>query len=152
MNILCWQANLVLSLSDHNGDLLPPTAKFLIYVHCADSHFHLGEYRKAESLYKKSLQFRKFLLKSKSTTKSNNQESYKDLLSDIDIKYQIHVCLMKTKNQLEALQILQSIPGKQRTAKVHWYFINYDPLFTRKLTMTLWANRKLLSSSRSKKL
>ncbi|CAD6216130.1 GSCOCG00004346001-RA-CDS [Cotesia congregata] len=112
-------ANLVLSLSDHNGDLLPPTAKFLIYVHCADSHFHLGEYRKAESLYKKSIQFRKFLLKSKSTAKSNNQESYKDLLSDIDIKYQIYVCLMKLKNQLEALQILQSIPGKQRTAKVN---------------------------------
>ncbi|CAG5075583.1 Similar to ANAPC7: Anaphase-promoting complex subunit 7 (Homo sapiens) [Cotesia congregata] len=90
-------ANLVLSLSDHNGDLLPPTAKFLIYVHCADSHFHLGEYRKAESLYKKSIQFRKFLLKSKSTAKSNNQESYKDLLSDIDIKYQIYVNMALAK-------------------------------------------------------
>ncbi|KAK0162770.1 hypothetical protein PV327_006519 [Microctonus hyperodae] len=111
-------ANLVLSLSDHNGDLLPPTAKFLIYVHCADSHFHMGDYRKAESLYKKSLQFRKFLLKLKGATKPS-QESYKDLLSDIDIKYQIHVCLMKMKSQLEALQVLQSIPGKQRTPKVN---------------------------------
>ncbi|XP_015111054.1 anaphase-promoting complex subunit 7 [Diachasma alloeum] len=111
-------ANLVLSLSDHNGDLVSPTAKFLIYVHCADSHFHLGEYRKAESLYKKSLQFRKFLLKSKGATKPS-QESHKDLLSDIDIKYQIHVCLIKLKSQLEALQVLQSIPAKQRTAKVN---------------------------------
>lgn len=110
-------------MSDHNGDLLLPTSKFFIYVHCADSHFHLGEYRKAESLYKKSLQFRKFLLKAKGATKPN-QETHKDLLSDVDIKYQIHVCLMKLKSQLEALQVLQSIPGKQRTPKVSLYFFS----------------------------
>lgn len=45
-------------------------------------------------------------------------EGHKDLLSDIDIKYQIHLCLVKLKNQQEALQVLQSIPGKQRSAKV----------------------------------
>ena len=112
-----FQANLILSLSDHNGDLLPAQAKFNVYVHCADSHFHLGKYRKAESLYKKSLQFRKCLLKSKGATKPPT-EGHKDLLSDIDIKYQIHLCLVKLKNQHEALQVLQSIPGKQRTAKV----------------------------------
>ncbi|XP_043275656.1 anaphase-promoting complex subunit 7 [Venturia canescens] len=111
-------ASLILSLSDHNGDLLPAHAKFHVYVHCADSHFHLGKFRKAESLYKKSLQFRKCLLKSKGATKPPI-EGHKDLLSDIDIKYQIHLCLVKLKNQQEALQVLQSIPGKQRTAKVN---------------------------------
>ncbi|XP_015592871.1 anaphase-promoting complex subunit 7 [Cephus cinctus] len=111
-------ANLILSLSDHNSELLPAHAKLLTYVHCADSHFHLGKYRKAESLYKKSLQFRKCLLKSKGATKPP-QEGQKDLLSDIDIKYQIHLCLVKLKNPEEALQILQGIPGKQRTPKVN---------------------------------
>ncbi|XP_034945414.1 anaphase-promoting complex subunit 7 isoform X2 [Chelonus insularis] len=112
-------SNLVLSLTDHNNDLLNPTSKFLIYVHCADSYLHLADYRKAESFYRKSLQFRKFLLKSKNGAKPINQDNYKDLTSDNDIKYQIHVCLMKMKNQFEALQVLQSIPGKQRTAKIN---------------------------------
>lgn len=88
-----------------------------MYVYCADSYFYLGKFRKAESLYKKSLQFRKCLLKTKSTTKIN-QEGQKELVSDVDIKYQIYACLIKLKNPQEALQVLQSIPGKQRTPKV----------------------------------
>ncbi|XP_046739010.1 anaphase-promoting complex subunit 7 isoform X1 [Diprion similis] len=111
-------ANFILSLSDHNSELLPPQAKFLTYVHCADSYFHLSKYRKAESLYKKSLQFRKCLLKSKGATKPPS-EGQKELMSDIDIKYQIHLCLVKLKNTQEALQVLQGIPGKQRSAKVN---------------------------------
>lgn len=111
------QANLVLSLSDHNNDLLPASTKFLVYVYCADSYFYLGKYRRAESLYKKSIQFRKCLLKSKGTTKPN-QDGQKELASDVDLKYQIYACLVKLKNPQEALQVLQSIPGKQRTPKV----------------------------------
>lgn len=106
-----------MSLSDHNNDLLPACTKFLVYVYCADSYFYLGKYKKAESLYKKSLQFRKCLIKTKNTTKIN-QEGQKELVSDVDIKYQIYACLVKLKNPQEALQVLQSIPGKQRTPKV----------------------------------
>ncbi|CAK9830696.1 Anaphase-promoting complex subunit 7 [Anthophora retusa] len=84
-------ANLVLSLSEHNSDLLPIHGKFHIYVYYADAHFYLGKYKRAEALYKKSLQFRKCLLKSKGATKPLE----------------------------EALQVLQSIPGKQRTPKVN---------------------------------
>ncbi|XP_011497425.1 PREDICTED: anaphase-promoting complex subunit 7 [Ceratosolen solmsi marchali] len=111
-------ANLVLSLSDHNNDLLPACTKFLVYVYCADSYFYLGKYRRAESLYKKSLQFRKCLIKTKSTTKPN-QDGHKELASDVDVKYQIYACLIKLKNHQEALQVLQSIPGKQRTPKIN---------------------------------
>lgn len=91
--------------------------KFHVYVYYADAHFYLGKYRKAEALYKKALQFRKCLLKSKCANKPL-QDGQKDLPSDIDIKFQIHLCLIKLKNSQEALQVLQSIPGKQRTAKV----------------------------------
>ncbi|KAG7188915.1 hypothetical protein KM043_008516 [Ampulex compressa] len=110
-------ANLVLSLNEHNPDLLPIHGKFHIYVYYADAHFHLGKYKRAESLYKKSLQFRKCLLKSKSAGKP--LEGQKDLPTDVDIKFQIHLCLIKLKNSQEALQVLQSIPGKQRTSKVN---------------------------------
>ncbi|XP_066583882.1 anaphase-promoting complex subunit 7 [Prorops nasuta] len=111
-------ANLVLSLSEHNTELLPAHAKFHVFVYYADSYFYMGKYKKAESLYKKSLQFRKCLLKTKNTAKPA-QDNQKELPSDIDIKYQIHLCLIKIKNPQEALQVLQSIPGKQRTAKVN---------------------------------
>lgn len=110
-------ANLVLSLSEHNSDLLPIHGKFHMYVYYADAHFYLGKYERAEALYKKSLQFRKCLLKSKGTTKP--LEGQKDLPTDVDIKYQIHLCLIKLKNPQDALQVLQSIPGKQRTPKVN---------------------------------
>ncbi|KAL0134898.1 hypothetical protein PUN28_001582 [Cardiocondyla obscurior] len=110
--------NLVLSLSEHNTDLLPGYSKFHVYVYYADAHFHLGKYRRAETLYKKALQFRKCLLKSKGTGKPL-LDGQKDLPSDVNIKYQIHLCLVKSKNLQEALQVLQSIPGKQRTAKVN---------------------------------
>lgn len=73
-------------------------------------------------MYRKCLQFRKCLLKSKSTTKPPNQDGQKDVTSDVDIKYQIYSCLMKMKNSQEALQVLQSIPGKQRTPKVRLSF------------------------------
>ncbi|XP_070158690.1 anaphase-promoting complex subunit 7 isoform X2 [Polyergus mexicanus] len=110
--------NLVLSLSEHNADMLPGYTKFHVYVYYADAHFYLGKYRRAETLYKKALQFRKCLLKSKGTGKPL-LDGQKDLPSDVNIKYQIHLCLMKSKNLQEALQVLQSIPGKQRTAKVN---------------------------------
>lgn len=48
-----------------------------------------------------------------------NQEGQKELASDVDIKYQIYLCLVKLKNSQEALQVLQSIPGKQRTPKIN---------------------------------
>ncbi|XP_033340172.1 anaphase-promoting complex subunit 7 [Megalopta genalis] len=110
-------ANLVLSLSEDNSDLLPIHGKFHIYVYYADAHFHLGKYKRADTLYKKALQFHKCLLKSKGAIKP--LEGQKDLPTDVDIKFQIHLCLLKLKNSLEALQVLQSIPGKQRTPKVN---------------------------------
>lgn len=110
--------NLVLSLSEHNAELLPGYSKFHVYVYYADAYFHLGKYRRAETLYKKALQFRKCLLKSKGSGKPL-LDGQKDLPSDVNIKYQIHLCLVKSKNPQEALQVLQSIPGKQRTAKVN---------------------------------
>lgn len=116
--IFKFQANIALSLSDHSNELLSSYSKFLVYFYYADSHFHLENYRKAEALYRKALQFRKCLLKCKGTAKPTT-ESQKELVSDVDIKYQIYSCWVKMKNTSEALHILQGIPGKQRTPKVN---------------------------------
>jgi anaphase-promoting complex subunit 7 len=47
----------------------------------------------------------------------------KQLLSIIyyfsDIKYQLHLCLVKLKDNKQALAVLQSIPSKQRKTKIN---------------------------------
>ncbi|KAJ9580300.1 hypothetical protein L9F63_004040, partial [Diploptera punctata] len=110
-------ANLVLSVSDHNPDILTVPAKFQTFVYYGDSLFYLGQYRKAEVMYRKALQYKKSLLKSKGTAKP--QENQKELMPDIDIKYQIHVCHIHLKQNHQAILVLQSIPGKLRNAKIN---------------------------------
>lgn len=63
------------------------------------------------------MQFKKSILKYKGATKPTDNQ--KENTYDIDIKYNIHVCLIQMKCYDEALTILQSIPVKQRTPKVN---------------------------------
>lgn len=113
-----WESSNILTSFHHT--------KFQIYVYCANAHFHLGNYKKAESLYKTALQYKKCVLKVKSTSKATMQEVFqqRDVISDIDIKFQIHLCLVKMKRTQEALQTLQSIPAKQRSSKVYTQIIH----------------------------
>lgn len=67
-------------MSEHNPDLLTTPAKFQTYVYYGDSLFYLGQHRKAEYMYRKALQFKKSLLKSKGT---KPQDSQKELMPDI---------------------------------------------------------------------
>jgi anaphase-promoting complex subunit 7 len=110
-------ANLVLSVSEHSPDILTVPEKFQTYVYYGDSLFYLSQYRKAEGIYRKALQFKKSLLKSKGTAKP--QDNQKELMPDIDIKYQIHVCHVNLKQNHQAIVVLQSIPGKLRNAKIN---------------------------------
>lgn len=36
-----------------------------------------------------------------------------------DIKYQLHLCLVKLKDNKQALTVLQSVPSKQRKTKIN---------------------------------
>jgi len=69
----------------------------------------IWKYRRAKVLYKKVLQFRKYLLKSEGKSLLDKQ---KDLPSDVNIKYQMHLYL-KSKNSQELLQVLQNLIPKQ---------------------------------------
>uniref|UniRef100_A0A1B6MFT6 Anaphase-promoting complex subunit 7 n=1 Tax=Graphocephala atropunctata TaxID=36148 RepID=A0A1B6MFT6_9HEMI len=112
-------ASLVLTVSDHGSDILTVTSKFQTYVCYGDSLLNLGRYSQAVSVYKQALQYKKSMLKSKNVAKPN-ETVVKDLMPDTDIKYQIHRCLMKLHRNDEAMEVLQSIPGKQRTAKINF--------------------------------
>ncbi|XP_044738305.1 anaphase-promoting complex subunit 7 [Chrysoperla carnea] len=109
--------DLVLSHSEHNSNCFTAEAKFQAYVYYADSLFYEKQYRRAEAIYRKALQFKKSILKYKGATKPEGNQ--KDFIYDIDIKYNIHVCHIQMKGWEEALSVLQSIPVKQRTPKVN---------------------------------
>lgn len=47
---------------DHKSDTVSPL-KFQTYVYYGNSLFHLGQYRRAQAMYSKALQFRKVYFK-----------------------------------------------------------------------------------------
>nr|XP_018904104.1 PREDICTED: anaphase-promoting complex subunit 7 [Bemisia tabaci] len=110
-------ADLVLSASNHSNDLLSPLAKFQTLVYYGESLFHNDRYRKAENIFREALQLRKSFMKNKETAKLLEQQ--KDLFSDIEIKYQIHLCHVNLRQNDQAINTLQSIPGKQRNPKIN---------------------------------
>lgn len=88
-----------------------------MYVQYADSLFQLEQYTKAENIYFQALQQRKNIIKNKGASKPT--ESVKDCTSDIEIKYKIHLCYVKLKQYQKAMNILQSVPARTRTAKIN---------------------------------
>lgn len=109
--------NLMLSINDPTpNDLSNTPTKFQMMVYYADSLYHMKEYRKAENIYRKALQLKKILVKNKGKMQSVPNV---DLTSDIDIKYQLHLCHTNLKQFSQAIGVLESIPGKQRTTCIN---------------------------------
>lgn len=91
------QGSLVLTVNDHASDspLLP--SRLQSYTCYAESLFQIGQYRKAERVYKKLQQMKKSVLKSKSgttstqtnkaptqsTTSSQHTESQRESMADV---------------------------------------------------------------------
>ncbi|RZF49231.1 hypothetical protein LSTR_LSTR014457 [Laodelphax striatellus] len=109
--------NMVSTATEHNPQMMSMADKLQMLIYYGDSLFHLGQYRLADSVYRHAIQFRKSIIKSKSTTKIN--ENNRDIVSDVDIKYQMHLCAVKLNQLDEAIRILQSIFAKQRTPKIN---------------------------------
>ncbi|XP_039290705.1 anaphase-promoting complex subunit 7 isoform X4 [Nilaparvata lugens] len=109
--------NMVSTVTDHNPQMMSMADKLQMLIYYGDSMFHLGQYRLADSVYRQAIQFRKSIIKSKSSTKIN--ENSRDIVSDVDIKYQMHLCAVKLNQLDEAIRILQSIFAKQRTPKIN---------------------------------
>ncbi|XP_041349110.1 anaphase-promoting complex subunit 7-like isoform X2 [Gigantopelta aegis] len=109
-------ASLVLSLSENNpdADVLSFPQKYQCQVYYGDALFHQGEYKKAEVIYRKSLQLKKAINKTK-----GKHGSPADVSSEVEVKFKLYQCLDHLKRTAEALNVLESISTKQRTAKVN---------------------------------
>ncbi|KAF5308497.1 hypothetical protein FQR65_LT06162 [Abscondita terminalis] len=107
---------LAISVYDHKQDPSMEFTKFQLHVYYAEALYNTQQYRNAESIYTLALQTRKYIIKSKSTTKF---EGEKDLFSDVEIKYKIHLCCLKLKRPQMAIEVLQSISARARTPKVN---------------------------------
>ncbi|XP_006818138.1 anaphase-promoting complex subunit 7-like, partial [Saccoglossus kowalevskii] len=106
--------NLVLSASEHNQDLLTMAQKYQLQVWYGDALFEEEEYRKAETVYRRALQMKKVLTKSKIRGGPDL-----DLPQVVDVKYRIHQCHCHLKEFPEAVAVLETILCKQRTPKVN---------------------------------
>ncbi|XP_059144274.1 anaphase-promoting complex subunit 7-like [Physella acuta] len=110
---------IVISMLDGNaggdlGEILSLPQKYQSLVYYGEALYQLGEYKKSESVFMRCLQLRKTLNKSKIKTVSSTE-----LTSEVDLKYKIYQCLHKMKQNVEALNILESISTKKRTARVN---------------------------------
>ncbi|ELT97952.1 hypothetical protein CAPTEDRAFT_184536 [Capitella teleta] len=108
-------ASMVLTLCDHNPELLTVVAKFQILVYQGDAYFHSGHYKKAENIYRKALQSKKSLLKNKGKTASHIDFSP----IEAEVKYKLHECYCKMKQFRDAIAVLEGINTRQRTSKIN---------------------------------
>ncbi|XP_033099544.1 anaphase-promoting complex subunit 7-like [Anneissia japonica] len=118
-NSLSTLGNLVITASEQNPELLSPTEKYHVLVYYAGALYEEEEYKRSESYYRRAFHLKKSLnrCKGKSTQPGNVSEA--GIPSDLDIKYRLYQCNYKLKNFTEAKAVLESIPAKQRSAKVN---------------------------------
>ncbi|KAK2170518.1 hypothetical protein LSH36_2g01059 [Paralvinella palmiformis] len=110
---VCSVGSFVMTLGEHNPDLLTSQVRYQILYYQAEALFHLREFKKSENVFKKSLQMKKMITKTKS--KSSNGQN---LTTEADIRYRIYQCLYSQKQYKEAISELEAISPKQRTSKV----------------------------------
>ena len=93
-----------------------PFFKFQLHAVIGNSYFHLQQYPQAENSFSQALQIRKYLVKVKSTSKVSESN---DITCDVDIKYRIHICYVKMRQNKKALDILQTVPMRLRDVKIN---------------------------------
>lgn len=113
---------IVISLCDNNSntEVLSLSQRYQCMVYYGNSLYHLGEFLRAENIYKKALLLKKALNKSKGKiTATTPVQPSQDVTSEVDVKYKLYQCLSQMKQFREAMSILEGISSKQRTAKVN---------------------------------
>lgn len=106
---------LAISAFDQKHDPTLQFGKFQLQVYYAEALYNTQQYQTAESTYTTALQMRKYLLKSKNAKVQEDKE----FMTDIDIKYKIHLCCLKLKRPQRAIEVLQSISARNRTPKIN---------------------------------
>ncbi|RWS05178.1 Anaphase-promoting complex subunit 7-like protein [Dinothrombium tinctorium] len=93
-----------------------PQQEYQIHVFYADSLFQNQRYSQAENIYKKALDLRKAISRNKKKTQSLTST---ECGTETDLKYQLYLCAKKRQDYRNALHILESIPQRQRSAKIN---------------------------------
>ncbi|XP_077996045.1 anaphase-promoting complex subunit 7-like [Glandiceps talaboti] len=112
-------ANLVLSASEHNPDVLTMPQKYQVQVWYGDALYEEGDCHRAEMVYKRALQIKRVLNRSRVRGVQSTNTTDPDLPNEVDVKYRIHECHCRLKRLKEAVGVLESIPAKHRTPKVN---------------------------------
>uniref|UniRef100_A0A1B6BZR6 Anaphase-promoting complex subunit 7 n=1 Tax=Clastoptera arizonana TaxID=38151 RepID=A0A1B6BZR6_9HEMI len=110
-------ASLMLTSCEQNFETLNSSSKYLTMVYYGHSAFKLAQYKKAETIYRQALHYKKTIIKIKNIKPSENPS--KDLMPDIDVKFNLHICHLKLGHSELAIETIQSIPGRQRNAKIN---------------------------------
>lgn len=108
-------ASMLLTTND-NSDILTCAEKYQTYVYYGDALTSLKEYKKAESMYRRALQLKKSLMKSKGKAQPFPQG---EVTSEVDVKYRAYTCLVNLKQYSQAIALLESISAKQKTPCVN---------------------------------
>lgn len=103
------------TIVEQKPDCLNLCMKLQLIIYYADALYNTQQYLQAENLYRQALQVRKNLLMK---TKSN-KEIQSDVISDVDIKYKIHLCCIALKQKQAAVEILQMVSARLRSPKIN---------------------------------
>eukprot|EP00057_Strongylocentrotus_purpuratus_P020879 XP_011675353.1 PREDICTED: anaphase-promoting complex subunit 7 [Strongylocentrotus purpuratus] len=113
-------ANLVKTACEQNTELLTVAERYQLLVFYADALYEEQECKRAEGMYRKALQLKKMINKSKVKGQTQTSQQPDDNLpSELDVRFRIYQCHNILKNHREALAVLESIPAKMREPKVN---------------------------------
>lgn len=108
---------MMLTICDRSPDFLTPYLRYQCLVFVGDALFQLRQYRRAEQTYMKALHVRK-----SATNKGTEAKKFAIIIgpaAEVNVKFQLYKCLCELRRYHEALGVLESIPAKMRTPKVH---------------------------------
>jgi len=108
---LCSVANCVV---EQNLDLLNSNQVWQLQIYHGDALLEMREWRRAEAVYREALQAKKHYMKLKQLEGVGESGSS----IEVDVKYKLHKCYVAMGQPNQAINILQSIVAKNRTARV----------------------------------
>lgn len=114
--LLLFQGEIILRSSVRNTFLLTPSEYYQTLVYLAHSYYLDSEYELAEGLFRQALAARRLL------ERADLPASLPVICEENELKYKAAQCLAQLNHTQEAIAIIQSIPTKQRSSKVHYLY------------------------------
>jgi len=108
------------TLASHNPQLLTQVQLCQLHIYQGDALLEMREWKRAESQYLAAQQVRKQLVKSRALRSPPDATSVEATVptSEVEVKFKLHQCSVALGQPNQAVNVLQSIVAKQRTAKV----------------------------------